>query len=142
MVQTQPKKRDQNGSELHAKYQAIVQDVDSLPPAMLASLASHIVDVITQQLSRREGEGASNPVAKLQSSVSRNGAEANRENTDFDELLAMSLRQNEMSEQEVRQMKLMAYEAWMALPPSDDPPPTDEEVEQLRHEHRMEKYGR
>jgi hypothetical protein len=166
MVQAQiQQKRRQRGDDAEARFQRVVSEVRALPPTMLADLLHEIADLMRGQVKRN---GQRNPrndsdVAELATT----GIEARRDQTNgsgaaadeaddepmsgYDLVIAQGgpmaevarmLKRGNLSEEERQQMKELAYEAVVSMPPPIEPPPTDEEVKQMLHEHLMEKYGR
>ncbi len=126
MVQAQQKKHELNGSELSAKYHAIVQDVDSLPPEMLADLVRHIMDTISRQLSIGRG--------------SNRGRERKRENGHGTE--ARLVEQQRLPNALRPERDRGTLEEALGYLATDKPAPTDEEVERILNERVMERYTR
>ncbi len=165
MVQAQPKGKQQSASELQARYQNIVREVHNLPQNLLADLLHEIAEMMRGRAAEvngnkveaatnrhRQRNGSNRAAAPVPNVQAESAEDAEDEQLSGFELViaqggpmaevARMLMRDHLTDEERQQMKQMAYEAWRAMPPSNVPPPTDEEIEQMRHERRMKKYGR
>ncbi len=165
MAQAQPKvKKQQQANELQARYQNVVREVHSLPQDLLADLLHEIADTIREQTTIANGSDvetvtnghhqrndSTGAAAKQKAVMDDVVGTAEVQPSGFDLVIAQDgpmaevtrmLKRGNLTDEERQQMKQMAYEAWRAMPPSNMPPPTNEEIKQMRDERRMKKYGR
>ncbi len=162
MVQAQPKGRKRPASDVQARYQNIVREVHDLPRDMLTNLLHEIADAMATEASdhnvaasanghhQRDGGNGSQP-AQPDAPIARAVDNDEEQMSGWDLVItqggpmaevARMLRRGNLTAKEEQRMKELAYEAVISIPPPVEPPPTDEEVKQMLHEHRMKKYGR
>lgn len=140
MVQLTPHRLRKNGSNPEAVYRSIIRDASSLPTTMLPDLVRDLLNMITAQVAVITADNRSEnvPAGANQKQLASN-LPADIGNF-FDRLLAMSTRKEEMSTEEISQLREAALDAWLQLPAPENAP-SDEEVKQIRHKRRVEKYG-
>ncbi len=156
MVQIAPRRKGrQHDGGVEARFQDAIRMVDELPTTMLPKLVNHAMKRISHQLevsqSPDDGRSHAATAASAEAYTGNRVGLAEEQPSGFDLVIAQGgpmaevarmLQRDNLTDEERQQMKQTAYEAWRAMPPSNVPPPTDEEIEQMRDERRMKKYGR